>query len=963
MSFHTLGLSTPGGDGRHRNEINRYIHQLAAIGYPVTPLEADYSPSTSSPGQNHQCVKLIKFVYFKQQKAPGPDHIANLIEDSRHVPKRLHTLAYLQLLLEFKAKQFINAQTSPFKQVPVGEPRADASEIGSFGSKLRMSKIVSLITVIRTDKTEGEQRPFKEHSPEQEDNDGSDDDFKTAPGSPSPSRRPVSSAREGSPSAKFLRSSTGMTPQKTTTSIALNDISFARSNSAAGFHSLKSSFNPLNQSMRSDTTEMTIPDEEPPALGGAPHIAQSETWSSQQYYDTESVDNAFAAIIPPNPLRGQFRGSSDSSARFSGDTEFLHQADELLRSMEALPTPRVPNIRPGENWKLRNLPERGFFNHVDLPANMPFGILYEYHRVCTENKQRTPYLPPPTPSNDYETFYKGQSSTRCDPKAWGIACIGLSCRDNITISLKGTLNFAKSSSADIFDMTLNPLRLDKSCRFQRKFGGDRFLTVDVPPLYSAPAFTRTALGTIEERFLEWLMAEKKFLLRSWRIVYLEQINDKKKAGTSKPKVQFRATFFAVSGNGIEPFSLDKLLDWFMPLNNESNLRIPYTKAFSRLQLGFSRTDPTLGFSPAEVENIPDTPANGVAESKEFDDPTLDWQKYHKFVTKGAMDDGCAEISMNACKEIWASIGRVDSMPSVFQGRINGAKGVWIRSAASDATDKMHQKNWIKVNDSQRKFEPHIEDLNPIFIHDPERWRFELLSFSKKPKSSFLYLRLVPILVDRGISREAIAEFVLGALDKTRQEVYEAIEDGPSLLDWLQKLRAKPDLESPRASWALPSRRVEKIVKLLQSGFQPKELGACNQELIAEIQLHLSSVIRRMRVELPKSTYILGIADPTHTLQPGEVFLAFSHGFEIDSERISQLKGEIIVARHPALRNSDVQKARAVYRPELSHLSNVIVFPSTGCFPLASKLSGGDYDGDAFWVIEHRYTALSITNND
>ena len=41
--------------------------------------------------------------------------------------------------------------------------------------------------------------------------------------------------------------------------------------------------------------------------------------------------------------------------------------------------------------------------------------------------------------------------------------------------------------------------------------------------------------------------------------------------------------------------------------------------------------------------------------------------------------------------------------------------------------------------------------------------------------------------------------------------------------------------------------------------------------------------------------------------------------------------------------------RAVYRHELSHLVDCVVFPSKGCIPLASKLQGGDYDGDTFWV--------------
>ena len=37
--------------------------------------------------------------------------------------------------------------------------------------------------------------------------------------------------------------------------------------------------------------------------------------------------------------------------------------------------------------------------------------------------------------------------------------------------------------------------------------------------------------------------------------------------------------------------------------------------------------------------------------------------------------------------------------------------------------------------------------------------------------------------------------------------------------------------------------------------------------------------------------------------------------------------------------------RAVYKSELGHLSDVVIFPSKGSYPLAAKLQGGDYDGD------------------
>jgi hypothetical protein len=139
--------------------------------------------------------------------------------------------------------------------------------------------------------------------------------------------------------------------------------------------------------------------------------------------------------------------------------------------------------------------------------------------------------------------------------------------------------------------------------------------------------------------------------------------------------------------------------------------------------------------------------------------------------------------------------------------------------------------------------------------------------------------------------------------------------------------------------------------LLESGFDPltdKYLATCIQQVV---KLWLSSVRSKLKIRLGKSAMALGVADPTGCLKPGEIHMASSETFrdEVSGEVWSHLKGEVLVARHPSLRCSDMQKVKAVYKEELSHLTDVVVFPSRGCVPLAQKLQGGDYAGDTFWL--------------
>ncbi|EME87083.1 uncharacterized protein MYCFIDRAFT_202751 [Pseudocercospora fijiensis CIRAD86] len=58
----------------------------------------------------------------------------------------------------------------------------------------------------------------------------------------------------------------------------------------------------------------------------------------------------------------------------------------------------------------------------------------------------------------------------------------------------------------------------------------------------------------------------------------------------------------------------------------------------------------------------------------------------------------------------------------------------------------------------------------------------------------------------------------------------------------------------------------------------------------------------------------------------------------------------ILARNPSLHPGDVRKVRAVDKPELHHLRDVVVIPTTGDRDLANMCSGGDLDGDDFMVI-------------
>ena len=155
---------------------------------------------------------------------------------------------------------------------------------------------------------------------------------------------------------------------------------------------------------------------------------------------------------------------------------------------------------------------------------------------------------------------------------------------------------------------------------------------------------------------------------------------------------------------------------------------------------------------------------------------------------------------------------------------------------------------------------------------------------------------------------------------------------------------------------LPSSDEEKLKLLLGAGFDLRLKYA--RELTERLARQRCEKLKeKMKVSVPRSAYVFMTVDFLGVLEEGEVHMSFSRGTECDTRPSdsdgvprNELHGhDVLVARAPAHFPSDIQKVRAVFKPELRHLQDVIVFPRKGDVALADLLSGGDYDGDKAWV--------------
>jgi hypothetical protein len=93
--------------------------------------------------------------------------------------------------------------------------------------------------------------------------------------------------------------------------------------------------------------------------------------------------------------------------------------------------------------------------------------------------------------------------------------------------------------------------------------------------------------------------------------------------------------------------------------------------------------------------------------------------------------------------------------------------------------------WLEVNRSQQKFEVHSEDLFDTTF-DTNRLTFEVISWSRSPSKSSLYVEFLPILESRGVSRHTLVDFVKNSMNEAKQEVDNAQRDKVQLSKWVQE---------------------------------------------------------------------------------------------------------------------------------------------------------------------------------
>lgn len=604
-----------------------------------------------------------------------------------------------------------------------------------------------------------------------------------------------------------------------------------------------------------------------------------------------------------------------------------------------------------------------------LPTNLPFWMTYElyrislhlscdvslvFRRICKACETEAPL---------FSRFWK-EVVAICladkNPIPIKSAIKNWTHEDNLylhpatarSVSLSARLDFSKTPEKHLFELKLNPLENDKSFRFQRKFGADRFLVLDIPcfaPEYPKyiPEKLRTSFKPeeIHERIFDWLGTKDLYIAgRMWRAFYVEPKDVPKKRRKDEGQ-RLKVHLFAVNGFDFaslrassqdtrhRPISLTELIQWHIPiLPNSGSTDL---KLFARMHLGLSRTTPTVTLLPKEFipvrDKKPQTPDGQEIENGEI------------------MTDGCARMSYPLAQVVWKQIGNpTENVPSAFQARIAGAKGLWVVDYENSYPEISSRGFWIEVSDSQLKIKPHPAERAEA---DEFQRTFEVVKTSHRCSPANLNPQLITILENHMIPRNVLGELMLAELSEYYDSLSSAMDGPTELRLWLQKWHptrsAKQEL-----GWCgeLPDAKEDELAMLLEAGFHPQDCNYLVTECLKRIiTQYLEDRNEKLWIRVPYASNMFCVPDHLGVLEPGEIQVNFSE--PVSDFPDWELEGrKVLVSRNPALLASDMQEVKFVYRPELRHRKDVAIFSTKGDYPLAGMLSGGDYDGDTVTVI-------------
>lgn len=552
-------------------------------------------------------------------------------------------------------------------------------------------------------------------------------------------------------------------------------------------------------------------------------------------------------------------------------------------------------------------------------------------------------------------------------------CLGFTPELGAWYGGKVTFTMRLHASKDgAFHFNLEPPTLGPSSRFTRSYGSAWLIRVRISKeIFSKPDLSENLRTLLVKPLILNGLVFRFFYANKDHNAYLMATNEVY-AGT---RLQF--------GLFNDQKHLVSFVDFFSTHNHlKDNSHQTMAKWAARTALGLSNSVPGLTLDVAQIREEVDVVSSscppGVKPSSEMD-----------------MTDGCGLINLQALHALHEQLGLWREIPAAVQCRIAGAKGLLLQHPGKEENSWTYPCVWLRP--SQIKIR-HSDS----FMHHPAHCIIDVLRASHMQSPIQISREMIINLAENGVPHTIFAELFSNSLSSTidslldwdgqdamprlwaaifkkgnvmaariaRESTWTARARGVQLYEHEddsedEETDDTDSLPQSTAWWGddisgCPSSLEETVMTFLDSGFHP----ACNSILAEKLRIVAKNAVKsrmgKYRVTVPMSCSAFVVPDPLGVLQEGEIHVKSSQRCLVkpDGQKSERVVGDVLVTRSPCKLPTDVQKVKAVFKPELDGYVDVIVFSVKGSRSLASMLGTGDYDGDrvnCIWepsIVEH-----------
>lgn len=296
-------------------------------------------------------------------------------------------------------------------------------------------------------------------------------------------------------------------------------------------------------------------------------------------------------------------------------------------------------------------------------------------------------------------------------------------------------------------------------------------------------------------------------------------------------------------------------------------------------------------------------------------------------------DGSSRISFKFGEKISIALN-LKTVPSIFQARFLGGKGIWTVIKEEDRKELINYNKEGEVNKSKEieYFKDEFIELRP----SQEKFNLKNIKIEGEPFEVCDYSKFIPLFLNKQII------LLLSTLSKNREEINNVI-----FKKYKEYLSLLFDDESNLKLISFSCIR-NIVFEMLKFNFNSTnnnfvyELSKCNKNIL------IKNIINKHHIYLKYGAYVIGSSDEFGYLKEDECFLRIED--DINNVYVT-LNKKCIITKCPCIHPGDIRIVTFVDNYDIySKYPNTLIFNTRGNRPLPDQISNSDLDGDCYFII-------------